>query len=62
METVLKLDNVEKVIGTADVLGSNIPVEILPEDLTSKIYKDGDTAILVTFKEGISSGNYGSVS
>ncbi|MCI8640287.1 MAG: MMPL family transporter [Clostridia bacterium] len=54
-DKIKKLDNVEKVIGTADVLGSNIPVEILPEDLTSKIYKDGDTAILVTFKEGISS-------
>ena len=54
-DKIKELDNIEKVIGTADVLGSNIPVEMLPEDLTSKIYKDGDTAILVTFKEGISS-------
>lgn len=54
-DKIKELDNVEKVIGTADILGSNIPVEMLPKDLTSKIYKDGDTAILVTFKGGISS-------
>ena len=54
-DKIKELDNVEKVIGAADVLGSNIPVEMLPEELTSKIYKDGDTAILVTFKESISS-------
>lgn len=50
-----KLDNVEKVIGISDVLGSNIPVEMLPDEISNKIYKDGETAILVTFKEGISS-------
>lgn len=54
-DKIKDLDNVEKVVGAADILGSNIPVEMLPEDLTSKIYKDGDTAILVTFKESISS-------
>ncbi len=52
---IKELDNVEKVVGASDIIGCNIPVEMLPEDLTSKIYKDGETAILVTFKESISS-------
>lgn len=54
-DKIKKLDNVENVIGTADILGSNIPVEMLPEEITSKLYNDGDTVILATFKEGISS-------
>ena len=50
-----KLDNVEKVASVADVLGSNTPEEMLPDEIKNIAYKDGDTAILVTFKEGISS-------
>ena len=50
-----KLDNVEKVASVADLLGSNIPEEMLPDEIKDIAYKDGDTAILVTFKEGISS-------
>ena len=52
---IREIDNVEKVIGVSDLLGSNIPIEMLPDDITSKIYKDGSTPMLVTFKEGISS-------
>ena len=54
-EKIKKLDNVEKVIGTADVLGSNMPVEMLPQEIQDKFYKNGDTIIFTTFKEGISS-------
>ena len=50
-----QLDNVEKVVSVADLLGSNVPVEMLPDNIKDIAYKDGDTAILVTFKEGISS-------
>ena len=50
-----QLDNVEKVVSIADLLGSNVPVEMLPDNIKDIAYKDGDTAILVTFKEGISS-------
>ena len=50
-----ELDNVEKVASVADLLGSNIPEEMLPDEVKDIAYKDGDTAILVTFKEGISS-------
>ena len=44
-----------KVVSVADLLGSNVPVEMLPDNIKDIAYKDGDTAILVTFKEGISS-------
>ena len=50
-----ELDNVEKVASVADVLGSNTPEEMLPDEIKDIAYKDGDTAILVTFREGISS-------
>ena len=48
-------DNVEKVVGVSDILGTNIPVEMIPDDIKDKVYKDGTTALLVTFKDGISS-------
>ncbi len=52
---IKQLDNVEKVVGIADILGSNIPTKMIPDEIKDKIYKDGDTALLVTFKDGISS-------
>lgn len=54
-DKIRNITGVEKVIGLTDVLGSTIPTEMLPEEVTDKLYKDGETAILVTFKEGISS-------
>lgn len=52
---IKKLDNVNKVISSADILGANIPVDALPDEIANKIYKDGNTLILTTFKDGISS-------
>ena len=37
------------------MLGANVPVEMLPDEVRDIAYKDGDTMILVTFKDGISS-------
>ena len=54
-EKIRKIENVEKVASIADVLGSNIPVEMLPDDIKDKAYKDNETLMLVTFKEQISS-------
>lgn len=54
-EKIRKIDNVEKVASIADVLGSNIPIEMLPDDIKDKAYKDNETLMLVTFKEQISS-------
>lgn len=50
-----KIDNVEKVVSIADVMGTTIPEEMIPEDVKEKIYKDNETIMLVTFKEQISS-------
>ena len=49
-----KLDNVEMAVSTADVIGEGIPVEMLPDEIQEKVYKDGSTIMLVTFHEGIS--------
>ena len=58
---ILKLENkikeieeVQKVISTADVLGTDIPTSMIPDDIKDKVYKDGSTMMLVTFKDGIS--------
>ena len=50
-----QLDNVEKVVSVADLLGSNVPVEMLPDEVKDELYKDNTTVMLVTFKEAISS-------
>ena len=56
LETKIReIDNVEKVIGISDVIGTSIPVDMIPDDIKDKVYRDGDTIILATFKEGISS-------
>ena len=52
---IKELDNVENVIGTADVVGSSMPIEMLPQEVQDKFYKNGETIIFATFKEGISS-------
>ena len=54
-EEFKKIDNVEKVVSIADVVGTAIPEEMIPEDIKSKVYKDNETMMLVTFKEQISS-------
>lgn len=53
-DSMRAIDGVEKVVGLADVTGTSIPVEMLPEEVSDKIYKDGETAIFVTFTDGIS--------
>lgn len=50
-----EIDNVEKVIGIADVIGTSIPIEMIPEEIKDKIYKEGYTILLATFKDSISS-------
>lgn len=49
-----KIDSVKDVMGITDVTGSQIPIDMLPEDVLKEIYKeDGTTAVLVTFEDGI---------
>lgn len=52
---IKKIDNVQKVVSVIDILGTGIPIEMLPEDVRSSIYKDDETVMLVTFKDQISS-------
>lgn len=54
-EKFKQIDNVEKAFSLADVVGTNIPIEILPTELKDKFYKDNLSIMLVTFKEQISS-------
>ncbi len=49
-----KVGNVEKVVGLTDIIGTDVPLEMLPDEIKDKLYKDNTTPVLVTFKDGIS--------
>ena len=50
-----EIDNVEMCASIADVTGEEFPLEMLPEEVSGRVYKDGETILLVTFKDAISS-------
>lgn len=52
---IKEMENVEKVISIADIIGTEVPREMLPEKVQDKIYQEDKTIMLVTFKEQISS-------
>lgn len=54
-EKVKEINGVEMAISSADILGTNIPVDMLPNDIKDVFYKDGTTMMIVTFKDKISS-------
>ena len=49
-----EVGNVEKVVGLTDIIGTDVPPEMLPDEVKDKLYKDNTTPVLVTFKDGIS--------
>ena len=49
-----EVGNVEKVVGLTDIIGTDVPLEMLPDEIKDKLYKDNTTPVLVTFKDGIS--------
>ncbi len=51
---IKQIESVQKVASIADVLGTSIPKEILPNEIKDKVYKENSTIMLVTFKGGIS--------
>ena len=51
---IKEVDSVQKVISIADVIGTNIPVDALPDEVKSKVYSGNDTVIMVTFSGKIS--------
>lgn len=52
---IKELEDVEKVVSIADVVGAGIPLEMVPDDIKDNLYKDNETLMLVTFKDQISS-------
>ena len=59
---ILKLENkikqingVNEVVSLYDVIGTNIPVDILPNDITKYLYQDNTTLLFITFNDGTSS-------
>ena len=49
-----KVDGVNEVISQADILGT-FDIELLPDDIKNKIYKEGSTYIVVTISDSASS-------
>lgn len=54
-ESLKEINNVNMAISIADVLGTDVPTDMLPNDIKDKVYKDGSTILFVTFKDAISS-------
>lgn len=46
---IKKIDGVNKVVSLIDVVDESIPISMLPSEVTDKLYKDGETIIMVTF-------------
>ena len=46
---IRKINGVNKVVSVADVLDSGIPKSMLPTEITSKLYNNNETIIMVTF-------------
>lgn len=53
-EKIEKIENVDKVLSVADITDKTIPIDMLPDEVMDKVYKDGKTIILVTFKTSTS--------
>lgn len=46
---IKKINGVNNVFSVADVIGTSLPKEILPDELQEKLYSDNSTIIMVTF-------------
>lgn len=53
-ESVKEIEDVEMAVSLSDIVGTNIPIEMLPDDVKDKFYQDGKTIMLVTFQDQIS--------
>lgn len=54
-DKINKLEGVNKVFSIADVIGTTLPKEILPDELQDKLYSEDSTIIMVTFNGSTSS-------
>ena len=53
-DKIKKIDSVNKVVSIADVTGTTVPVEMLPDKVLEKLYHGDTTVIMVTFSGGTS--------
>lgn len=53
-EEIKKIDSVGDVFSIADIVGTTIPVDMLPDKVLEKVYSDDTTIIMVTFTESTS--------
>lgn len=53
-DKIKKIENVNQVLSIADIGGSTFPIEYMPEEILDKVYKDGQSIILVTFRTSTS--------
>ena len=48
-DKISDIENVNQVVSLADVLDISVPIEVLPDEIKDKLYKDDETIIMVTF-------------
>lgn len=53
-DKIKKVKGVNEVASLYDFVGTTIPVEMLPEEVTGKLAKDDSSLLLITFKDGTS--------
>ena len=53
-DKIKDIDGVNEVLSIADVIGTTIPKDMLPNKVKDKLYKDNETIMVVTFDEGTS--------
>ena len=53
-DKIKKIEGVNRVFSVADVLGTEIPKEMLPDDVIEKVYSDNASVIMVTFDGSMS--------
>ena len=51
---ILEIEGIKEVYSIADVVGTMLPKEMLPDKVLDKLYKDNETIMIVTFSEGTS--------
>lgn len=54
-DKIREVDNVAEVFSLYDVVGTNIPVSMLPSDVSSKLHKDNSDLLMITFDDSTSS-------
>ena len=53
-QKIKKIDGVNQVFSVADVIGTTIPKEMLPDQVLKKLYHDDTSIVFVTFEESTS--------